>query len=118
MSTKQYGIYYDYTGAGRGPELIAGPFNSQAEAEAYADEESYPLVGDNYFVDVYREPTMNETYEPMSLLKEMLITESDKKKAKKVSRKAAHAVYHRDYIKTKKKPYRKYDPEDYSRGKA
>lgn len=30
----------------------------------------------------------------------------------KVSRKAASAVYHRDYLKTKKKPYRKYDPSD------
>lgn len=30
----------------------------------------------------------------------------------KVSRKAASAVYHRDYIKTKKKPYRKYDPKN------
>ena len=36
--------------------------------------------------------------------------------AKKVSRTTAHAVYHRDYVKTKKKPYRKYDPRAHARG--
>lgn len=41
----------------------------------------------------------------MDLMKE-LIEES------KIPRKAAKAVYHRDYLKTKKKPYRKYDPSD------
>lgn len=40
----------------------------------------------------------------MDLMKE-LIEES------KITRKAAKAVYHRDYLKTKKKPYRKYDPK-------
>ena len=45
----------------------------------------------------------------LSMLKElMLITEKSKKVPLK---KAARSVYHRDYIKTKTKPYRKYDPE-------
>jgi len=41
----------------------------------------------------------------MDLMKELL----DEGKKTTVSRAAAHAVYHRDYVKTKKKPYRKYD---------
>lgn len=38
----------------------------------------------------------------------MLITE---KKQKKSLKKAAKSVYHRDYVKTKNRPYRKYDPK-------
>lgn len=45
------------------------------------------------------------SYEPGVLLKEMWLMEADKKPLKK----AAKSVYHRDYIKTKNKPYRKYD---------
>lgn len=52
----------------------------------------------------------------MSILKELLgiITESAKKKKKKksVAKSAAAAVYHRDYERTKHKPYRDYDPEE------
>lgn len=44
----------------------------------------------------------------LSMLKElMIITE---KKGKTI-KKAAKSVYHRDYVKTKSKPYRKYHPE-------
>lgn len=43
----------------------------------------------------------------MELMKELI-------EAAKVSRSAAHAVYHRDYIRTKKKPYRKYDPRKHA----
>lgn len=55
----------------------------------------------------------------MELLKELLqLDEAESKKKKvKVSKKATRAVYHRDYVKTKNKPYRKYDPEEYASGK-
>lgn len=54
----------------------------------------------------------------MEFLKELLqLDEAEKKKKKKVSKVAAKAVYHRDYLKTKKKPYRKYDPDEYAQGK-
>lgn len=43
----------------------------------------------------------------MKLLSELL-TEANKRKTLK---RAAKAVYHRDYMKTRKKAYRKYDPE-------
>lgn len=46
------------------------------------------------------------TYAPMELLKEILA------EAKKVPlKKVARSVYHRDYVKTKNKPYRKYDAD-------
>lgn len=51
----------------------------------------------------------------MNMLKELLgiITEGAKKKKKKsVPKSAAAAVYHRDYERTKHKPYRDYDPEE------
>lgn len=48
----------------------------------------------------------------MKFLKELL--EEGKKKPLK---KAAQSVYHRDYVKTKNKPYRKYDKEEYERSK-
>lgn len=49
----------------------------------------------------------------LSMLKElMIITE---KKGKSV-KKAAKSVYHRDYVKTKSKPYRKYHPENKDNG--
>ena len=51
----------------------------------------------------------------MEMLKELLqLDEAEKKKKKKVSKVAAKAVYHRDYVKTKKKPYRKYDPDEHA----
>ncbi len=50
-----YVIYFDYTGAGRGPEPIAGPFPSREAAEQYAAEEGYDLKNKDYFVDVYNE---------------------------------------------------------------
>lgn len=55
----------------------------------------------------------------MEFLRELLqLDEAESKKKKvKVSKKAVRAVYHRDYVKTKNKPYRKYDPEDYAEGK-
>jgi hypothetical protein len=50
----------------------------------------------------------------MQLLKELfgLLTEAKKKKKKTVAKSAAAAVYHRDYEKTKHKPYREYDPDE------
>ena len=55
----------------------------------------------------------------MEMLRELLqLDEADKKTKNKVSKKAAHATYHRDYIKTKKKLYRKYDPAEYKSDKG
>jgi hypothetical protein len=48
----------------------------------------------------------------MSLLRELMQLDEGAKK-KKPLKKAAKAVYHRDYVKTKNKPYRKYDPDEY-----
>ncbi len=54
-ASKQLAIYFDYTGAGRRPEPIAGPFNSMQEAKDYATENEISLIGNsNYFIDVYR----------------------------------------------------------------
>ena len=52
----------------------------------------------------------------MELLRELLQLDEAKKKKGKVSQKATKAVYHRDYVKTKKKLYRKYDPSEYASG--
>lgn len=49
--------------------------------------------------------TATEQYVPFALLSEMLMVEEKKPSLKK----AARSVYHRDYLKTKNKPYRKYD---------
>lgn len=57
----------------------------------------------------------NESYEPMKLLKEMYFLEEAKKVPLK---KAAKSVYHRDYLRTKNKPYRKYDPKKHERNKG
>ena len=51
-----------------------------------------------------------ETYQFGMLKSLMLITE--KKKGTSV-KKAAKSVYHRDYVKTKNRPYRKYDPKQH-----
>jgi len=45
----------------------------------------------------------------MDFIRELLEAEKDGKKKKK--RTAAAQTYHRDYIRTKKKPYRKYHPD-------
>ena len=52
---EQYAIYFDYTGAGRGPEPIAGPFDSKADAESYAKEWEYDVEGNEYFIDEYED---------------------------------------------------------------
>lgn len=46
----------------------------------------------------------------MELLKELMVIAESSTKKKKPIKKAAKAVYHRDYEKTKNKKYRKYDP--------
>ena len=53
MAKKQYAVYFDYTGAGRGPEPIAGPFSTEEEAQKWSDE-YYPEDRD-VFVDIYRD---------------------------------------------------------------
>lgn len=53
--------------------------------------------------DAYDQPKFN-------FLKELMII-TEKKHGKKL-KKAAKSVYHRDYVKTKNKPYRKYDKEN------
>lgn len=60
----------------------------------------------------------------MEFLKELMsisdeqevLSEAEKKK--KPLKKAAASVYHRDYMKTKNKPYRKYDAAEYQREKG
>lgn len=49
------------------------------------------------------------SYEPLQLLREMLQLDEAKKKPLK---KAAKAVYHRDYMKTRNKDYRKYHEDE------
>ena len=47
-----------------------------------------------------------------SLLEELFTIITEKKAApKKVTKKAAKSVYRRDYLRTRNKPYRKYEPE-------
>jgi hypothetical protein len=49
----------------------------------------------------------------MELIRELLqLAESSKEKLPPV-KKAAAKVYHRDYVKTRKKIYRKYDPKQH-----
>lgn len=54
-----------------------------------------------------------------TLLQELvaMVTESAAPKKKKSIKTAAKRVYHRDYLRTKNKPYRKYDPADYAKDK-
>lgn len=52
---------------------------------------------------------MTMSYEPLQLLREMLQLDEAKKKPLK---KAAKAVYHRDYMKTRNKDYRKYHEDE------
>lgn len=47
----------------------------------------------------------------MSILRE-LIELTEAKKTNKTSKKSAAKVYHRDYMKTRNKPYRKYHEEE------
>lgn len=51
-----------------------------------------------------------------TLLQELfsiLVEEGAAPKKTKVTKKAAKSVYRRDYLRTRNKPYRKYDPEEY-----
>lgn len=49
----------------------------------------------------------------MSILKELnnMVTEAETKSS--VSKDAASKVYHRDYVKTKRKKYRRYTPSEH-----
>ena len=58
--------------------------------------------------DQNKSASVGESYVPMQLLREMLLGEAKKPTLKKASR----SVYHRDYLKTKNKKYRRYTPED------
>lgn len=53
----------------------------------------------------------------MGILRE-LFDLMEANKSTKVSKRAAKRVYHRDYVKTKNKPYRKYDHEQYEKSKG
>jgi len=53
--SKRVSIYFDYTGAGRRPKMIAGPFKTFKDAQKYAKENDWDLKGNsNYFIDDYR----------------------------------------------------------------
>jgi len=61
LHNQQYALYFDYTGAGRGPEPVGGPFSTKQEAVEYAAENGHKLTGrTNYFVDVH--PLQQETF--------------------------------------------------------
>lgn len=51
----------------------------------------------------------------MELLRELLQLDEAGKEKKKTVKKAAQAVYHRDYLKTRKKPYRQYDSSEHKK---
>lgn len=51
----KYALYFDYTGAGRGPEVIAGPFDSRELAVEHAFIWEYDLTDNDYFVGEYHE---------------------------------------------------------------
>lgn len=84
-------------------DVIAdGPFNSKAEADTsktkwYKDEKHSVKFG----VQLGN----GDHFESRKPIKEA------EKTAPKVAKETAKKVYHRDYVKTKKKPYRKYHPE-------
>lgn len=48
----------------------------------------------------------------MRMLKELIALTEEEKKKSTVSKDIAAKVYHRDYVKTKKRTYRKYDPAE------
>lgn len=50
-------------------------------------------------------------YEPLMFLRELF--QLDEAKKKKSLKSAAKSVYHRDYMKTRNKPYRKYDSQNH-----
>jgi len=50
----------------------------------------------------------------MEFLKQLLAESKEEKKKKGIKSKAAD-VYHRDYMKTRNKPYRKYDAQERSK---
>lgn len=68
------------------------------------DEDEFPPSKHNKFREGYE--TKGSFLQQL-----MIITEKAKKKPLK---KAAKAVYHRDYVKTKRKTYRKYDPSEHN----
>jgi len=98
-----YCVYYEHKGAGRSPNPAAGPFELHEEALQWLTEQG--LSEDEGYVIAPTAITM-EHYAPLELLSEIM-TEAGKVPL----RKAARSVYHRDYLKTKNRPYRKYDPK-------
>jgi nitrous oxide reductase accessory protein NosL len=50
MNDKYKYIYFDYTGRGGMPEIVAGPFANQQEADDYMKENNIQ-EGKFYFVD-------------------------------------------------------------------
>lgn len=87
---------------------------------AFVNDEPIAVYDENSGTVDWLTDNVTEIHQPMEMLKELLqLDEAEKKKSKKkVSKVAAKAVYHRDYVKTKKKPYRKYDPSDYASGEG
>lgn len=61
LDPEQFYIYYDYTGAGRGPEPIAGPFYNQSDAEEYAEDSNMDLTDKNIFIDLGHEEQQDES---------------------------------------------------------
>lgn len=61
-ANKQYAVYFDYTGSGRQPRPVAGPFDTEQEAHQWMKEEGYDK-NDKYFVDVDHDD-IRESEEP------------------------------------------------------
>lgn len=106
---EKYCVYKEQ-GPSRPPLAVSEAFDDQAAAQDWQTKQQ--LTGDEYTIGLVR--ALKEQHEPMSLLKEVFNLIEGKTKKKPTLKKAAHAVYHRDYLKTKNKPYRKYDPQEHS----
>ena len=87
-----------------------------SDEDDFGDEDEFGGEGEDEFdgeaedelLPSPRRSRQREGYQTKgSFLQELLVITEKKVPLKK----AAKAVYHRDYVKTKKKPYRKYDPE-------
>lgn len=104
---KTFAVYFESPEAGRGSEPVAGPFNTKQEAGDWMVAEGH-TTDPQYFVDRLNEAA--ESYRPLVLLREMLAI-VEVAKPEKPRRTRAASIYHRDYLRTKHKLYRKYQPK-------
>ena len=89
------------------PELDDEDFDDISDEDFDEDDSELESPSEDEFRKTQRFAS-NENYKPLSLLKDLL---SEGKKNKKLKR-AAKSVYHRDYLKTKNRTYRKYHKDN------